>query len=213
MSDELPPRRPTELDLPSSDDAGVATRKKRAPLDEAMYRWSHGDKLAGNFVVEQLYPGVDRWVRRHVADPERARDIVQDVFLSLTANAGRYIDGFPVKAWVYRMATNRCKDHHKQAARRTPTDASGELDLHVDRNGFSPEEYAQAASLDEAMRGTVRIISDVDREAFELIVDGHMTVPEAAAFVDCGENAMKFRWHRARQAILAHLPPWLRGDR
>ena len=207
MSAERPKRKLRDVKVsPRSGGEGSAV----GPIEEAMLRWSRGDRAAGEQLAAFLYPGVSRFVRGKVPQP-RADELVQDVFVRLTAHRGSYIEGRRVKPWVYRIARNLCNDHYRQGARRGTTEDGDAMEVHADPAAFTPEEYAQAATLDSDIHKLLKTIAEIDREAFELIVDGHMTVAEAAEYVECGPNAMKFRLHRARQAILAWLAR-IRGD-
>lgn len=67
-----------------------------------------------------------------------AEDLTQETFLSAYRNADSF-DGENVKAWLCRIATNKCIDYQRQAARRiTPAD-DVELE-HIESRSSLPEE-------------------------------------------------------------------------
>lgn len=67
-----------------------------------------------------------------------AEDLTQETFLSAYRNADSF-DGENVKAWLCRIATNKCIDYQRQAARRITPEVDVELE-HIESEGGLPEE-------------------------------------------------------------------------
>lgn len=77
---------------------------------------------------------------RLVHDYFSAEDLTQDTFLSAYTSVNRF-DGKNEKAWLTRIATNKCLDYLKNAARRTQPSESKELELHVGSSAWLEDEY------------------------------------------------------------------------
>ena len=73
------------------------------PLTERMWRE----------VIEQLCG----FVRRRIADPDRAEDLVGDILLRIYQNLGSIDDRERLAHWVSRVARNAMIDEYRRAAR------------------------------------------------------------------------------------------------
>ena len=86
------------------------------PLTERMWRE----------VIEQLRG----FVRRRIADPDRAEDLVGDILLRIYQNLGSIDDQERLAHWVSRVARNAMIDEYRRAARAreqlvaSPTDTA-----------------------------------------------------------------------------------------
>lgn len=87
---------------------GRATPLDRTPTDPA-------DRLTD--VVNRERPRLRNFIRRRVADPRDAEDILQDVFHALVEANRLLMPIDHVTAWLYRVARNRITDLFR--ARRT----------------------------------------------------------------------------------------------
>ena len=80
---------------------------------------------------------------KSVGNPFDAEDLTQETFLSAYSSLDRF-DGRNERAWLSRIATNKCLDHLKSAASRTSPAEDDELEF---RAGASPgleDEYMNA---------------------------------------------------------------------
>jgi RNA polymerase sigma-70 factor (ECF subfamily) len=72
--------------------------------------------------VGELYrtygPVVYRRCLRILKDPEAAKDATQEVFMKLIRDMARLEDRETVLPWIYRVATNHCLNHRRNATRR-----------------------------------------------------------------------------------------------
>lgn len=67
-----------------------------------------------------------------------AEDLTQETFLSAYRNADSF-DGENVKAWLCRIATNKCIDYQRQAARRITAEDDVELE-YIESGSGLPEK-------------------------------------------------------------------------
>ena len=102
------------------------------------------DPLALSAIYERYAPGIYRYVLYRVGDTELARDVQSDVFVRMLESIGSYEDrGWPISAWLYRIAHARTVDALRRMGRQPqtplePWDLLSEgpeedVDLHVER--------------------------------------------------------------------------------
>jgi len=63
-------------------------------------------------------PVVYRRCLRILKDPEAAKDATQEVFMKLIRDMAKLEERETVLPWIYRVATNHCLNHRRNATRR-----------------------------------------------------------------------------------------------
>lgn len=97
------------------------------PTDEALAAEAQrGDRAALEQLLRRYEKRLYNYVRRMVGHDEDALDLVQDTFVRVCKYLPRYNASRPFRPWIYRIATNRSRDHLRARARRRslPLDAS-----------------------------------------------------------------------------------------
>ena len=65
----------------------------------------------------QMLPQLRTFVRRRVADPNRADDLVSEILLRVHQNVGSLDDRDRLPNWVFRIARNAIIDEYRRAGR------------------------------------------------------------------------------------------------
>ena len=171
------------------------------------------DRLRERFLVRQFQRGnsdaflalVRRYerrllffLRRFERDPERALDVLQEVWLAAwrTRGALRSADAF--RAWIYRIAHGkvieaiRSEMRYRQVEQeRQPNEATV-----ATRAGASWETA-------ELVHFALSRISPEHREVLTLRFLEGMSIGEIAEVIDCPEGTVKSRLHYASREILS----------
>jgi len=137
---------------------------------------------------------------RITSDASLAEDVVQDAFLGIWRNAGRYVEGRgSVKTWMLSIVHHRAVD---AVRRRRPTSELPEREAVPPPALQLPDIWHDvAAGLDrEAIAGAMATLSDVQREAIELAYWGGLTQQEIAARTGAPLGTVK---SRVRLGLLA----------
>jgi RNA polymerase sigma-70 factor (ECF subfamily) len=147
------------------------------------------------------------FVRRRVADPHQAEDLVSEIVVRVHRHLDRLDDEERLTAWVFRIARNVLKDHYKAAGRRRevldaeprPVLAESGADEWVD------DQAAVLAELAECLRPLLVELPDDYRRALELTDLGGLSQAEAAELEHVSLSGMKSRVQRGRRQLGAVL--------
>jgi RNA polymerase sigma-70 factor, ECF subfamily len=148
------------------------------------------------------------FVRRRIADPDRAEDLVGEILLRIYQNLGSLEDQDRLAHWVSRVARNAVIDEYRRAARAreqlvgTPTDSTAVDAAVAAAVGPDPEDESSAVDeLSRCLRPLLAGLPPEQRRAVELIdLDG---LPQAGAARREGVSlsGMKSRVQRGRRRL------------
>jgi len=137
-------------------------------------------------------------------NPEDAEELCQDVFVRAYSALPRYQGEQHFSAWLFRIARNRCHDHHRSRSQRNtsrnrPLEAS-----HVDElsaPGPRPDENAAETEELERLRQAIAALPERLREVIVLCGIEGLSQDECAALLGCSRRAVEGRLYRARQEL------------
>ena len=117
-------------------------------------------------------------------DHNKAQDFVQDLFVKIIENHQRFDTSQPFKAWVYRIASNMCKNEFRNnkviQKYKDHVASSGEF---IDGNNES----------EETLRISINKLSQEHRSLIVLKFKLKMTAKEIAEIYECPEGTVKSR--------------------
>lgn len=137
-------------------------------------------------VVEQHADMVLRIAYQNLYSRADAEDVVQDVFLRLLGQPA-FADENHLKAWLIRVAVNRCKDINKSAWRRKT------VPLEVDWPALPAESHGVMEEL--------AALKPADRTVIYLYYYEKYTVPEIAEMLGEKESTVSSRLNRAKKKL------------
>jgi RNA polymerase sigma factor (sigma-70 family) len=149
-------------------------------------------------VVSREQSRLRRFIRRRVADPRDAEDILQDVFHALVAANRLLMPIEHVTGWLFRVARNRITDVFRE---RRPEVSSEYLqldDLLPSADAGPEEEYARSVLLDELERA----LSELPPEQRDVFIAHELegrSFKQIAAATGVGINTLL---SRKRYAVL-----------
>src|SRR3546814_10611350 len=77
-----------------------------------------GRQAAFAVIMRRHREPIYRLIRGYIGDPEEAVDLVQGCFTSAFRNLRRYDQARPFRAWLSRIAINKCRDWARRRAVR-----------------------------------------------------------------------------------------------
>lgn len=134
-------------------------------------------------------PELRGWLRRRLANPAQADDLLQDLFLKALRQGERFCSVQNARAWLFEVARNTLADHLR-VARHT-------VELPDDLSAPSDE----ADTVDTLTACLPRVLSELsaeDREAITLCDLQGMSQADFAAARGLNLSAAKSRIQRAR---------------
>lgn len=196
----------------AADAAGFHVPMPEGYEQKLVERLQRRDEAAFNELV-RLYQGkIFRLVFRMLGDRAEAEDLAQEVFVTVFKS----IDGFrgdsKLSTWLYRVATNHCKNRIKYLNRRARGQKK-ELDEIADRDALEsatmstsaqvhrPDDMATARQTESIVQQALSELPEDQRELVVLRDIENMTYEEIQSVTGLPEGTVKSRLHRARLAL------------
>ncbi|HEX6860795.1 MAG TPA: sigma-70 family RNA polymerase sigma factor [Caulobacteraceae bacterium] len=133
--------------------------------------------------MEAYGPGLRHFFRRRVG-PAEAEDMVQDVFLAMSARQGEPVEN--VEGYLFRIAANLIARRQGREAGRAAVEAMLEAP-----EGFSPERIVMSRQEASQVLAAIRTLPPRTREAFIFHRFEEMTYPEIARRLGISVSAVK----------------------
>jgi len=153
-----------------------------------------------------------RYILGIVRDPAAAEDLTQDTLLRAHSKRASLEDPSKLVPWLYRIATNRCRDRFREASFRhrmssldaedgdssesstagTLPDAGPRLDKAMEQKEMSTCVQVYLGELSDPYRAVI-LLHDIEG----------LTNPEIAEMLGLSLATVKIRLHRAREKLRA----------
>jgi len=134
-----------------------------------------------------------------------AEDLTQDTFLSAYRNLNHF-DGENPKAWLCRIAKNKCLDYIKRAdARSVPTEDSFFLTLEASNMSASPEGICLNNAVKEELLHACNSLSPPYDEVAKAFFYEERTVEELAKRLGRNEKTLRTQIYRAKGMLRKEL--------
>jgi RNA polymerase sigma-70 factor (ECF subfamily) len=156
---------------------------------------------------------VFRLVLRMLNDRAEAEDVAQEVFVTIFKAIGSFRGESKLSTWIYRIATNHCKNRVKYLDRRARGKKTelDELSEHGAMESASmsssaqvsrPDEQAEANQIERIVRAAIAELDDDQRELVILRDVENLSYEEIQQITGLPEGTVKSRLHRARLVLM-----------
>ncbi|BDI61112.1 RNA polymerase sigma factor [Qipengyuania nanhaisediminis] len=168
--------------------------------------------------AEQLYeeagaqfaPALARLARAVEKNPEKARDLEQEMHCVLWTSLARFKGDCALKTWVYRVAHNVAADHVARAARGPQKVPLDEVEALPDCSDVE-NEAGEALALAQVGE-LVRRLPAIDAQVIVLWLEGE-SAAEIAEITGLSPGAVSVRVHRIKALLADYFAsPHLTGD-
>lgn len=163
-----------------------------------------GRQSAFSEILRRHHKSVYRVVRGHVGNEEDALDLVQECFVSAFKHLDRYDQARPLRAWLSRIAINKCRDWaRRRAVRRFLSSAlpwSGAAAEVPDPSPAADEASADREELELLWRAVADLPASLKEPLILRTIEG-LSQSEVAVILGISEKAVETRLYRARAKL------------
>lgn len=151
-------------------------RADRLRLDTSLAQLADGDRGAFRAVFDLAQPAVLTLTRRLLNGDPSHEDVAQQALLKVFEKASNYDPERPALPWILGIAAWECRSHRKRILRRR----EDEMPVSLLATGRSPEQWAVAADLREAVSDLMGELKPADTEALAVAM-GYQPRPKVPA--------------------------------
>jgi RNA polymerase sigma-70 factor, ECF subfamily len=175
---------------------------------------SPGPERGFGELVERHLDGLYGYCVRLCDQPADAQDLLQDTLARAVRSQAGLRDPTRVKPWLFTIATNAWRDHHRARGREVETvsldasDPDDEFSLFATLAIEDPFPYSDELHLDflrlfsdEEFRAVFATMSEVHRLPLILTTVHGFSCKEAAAILDVPLGTLLSRMHRGRKQL------------
>ena len=162
-----------------------------------------GDQGAYTELMRRHREAVYRLARFHADDAAEALDLTQEAFIAAFSALRRFDTDRPVRAWVLRIALNKCRDWSRRRKVRRLFTFTRPLDeaAMVADPGPDPETVLQSATTVAHIHRKIQDLPAELREPLILCAIEGMSQDDAAELLGISRKAIETRIYRARQKL------------
>jgi len=177
--------------------------------EELLRRSAKGDEEAFTILYRRHADVLYRFAFRMTGSSWGAEEIVQDVFMTLVREPGKYdAERGTLPAFLFGITRNKIMKYNERLPReislveRQEDGSGGGLTL---RDSFTPAMWAEQRERLEKVRAAVMELPIEFRETVVLCELEEMSYDQAARVLDCPIGTIRSRLHRGRALLLAKL--------
>jgi len=174
-----------------------------------------GSEEAFSWLISQYAQPVFRLASRILTDASDASDVVQEVFLKVFRNIGKFESGCSLKTWIYRItvhtASNQNRWWRRHRERELPLDGSPAEDARGSILAVSdtagPLELLLSRETQQMVRQALSRLSESSRTVLVLREIEGLSYEEVSEVLHVNLGTVKSRLARARQTLRSELEP------
>ena len=177
--------------------------------EELVERLKKRDEAAFVELIKLYEKRIFQLVLRMLSDRGEAEDVAQDVFLTVFKSIDSFRGDSKLSTWLYRIATNHCKNRIKYLDRRargkkTELDDLSEAErlesvtMSASSQVARPDQQAEANQMERIMRHAIGELDEDQRELVILRDVENLSYEEIQEITGLPEGTVKSRLHRAR---------------
>jgi RNA polymerase sigma-70 factor (ECF subfamily) len=174
---------------------------------QALGEIAKGDRAAFTKLYTRVQPDMVRYASALLAgDVDAALDVVDEAFLNIWREAGRYSGVGSADGWIRRIVRHKAIDWLRRRRERpfASQEEQGLAGRLVD-DADTPERTAEQASSARELRKALERLSPEHCEAVWLCYFEERPLSEIALITDCPENTVKTRLFHARRLLRVQL--------
>ena len=169
-----------------------------------------GDENALTELIHKYEQPLFRFICRYIGDEETARDLLQETFVRLYYNAGKFKPRAKFSTWLHTMAANLCRDYSRskryQNVRATISfEEFGQDELRVSDTAPRPDDALVNAERLAALQAAIAQLPHKLKQALILFSLEDRSQVECADLLGVSIKTVETRVYRARKALQQKL--------
>jgi RNA polymerase sigma-70 factor (ECF subfamily) len=148
----------------------------------------------------EMLPQLRSFVRRRIANPDRADDLVAEILLRIQQNIKSLDDQERLPNWVFRIARNAIIDEYRRAGRNREQ-LTATLQDEPAQMAAAEEDPGAVRELSACLRPLLDGLPTEQRDALQMIDLDGMTQADAAEHAGISLSGMKSRVQRGRRRL------------
>jgi RNA polymerase sigma factor (sigma-70 family) len=181
--------------------------------EELVQRALAGDMSGFEMLVERYNPMLTNWVYRILRNPQQVEDVLQYVFLQLFLSLATLHPGKSIKAWLFRVAHNRCVDELRRMRPIYFSELKVSEEVEDEFIPFEfvpdpeplPEEIVERYELQQRILRAIRVLPPRLRSVVFLRYTSQKSFSEIGKILNIPEATAKTYFHRAKPFLRAAL--------
>jgi RNA polymerase sigma factor (sigma-70 family) len=171
---------------------------------------SKGDQDAFAVIMRRNKTWLYQFIRHYVTDGDEAYDVLQDSFVAAWNALSRYDPERPFRAWLRRIALNKCRDRARRYAVRNAALSLFRVSANWGADTVTDAEPERVPASQRALERLEKAIAGLPRQLKEPLV---LTLLEGMSQRDAGEmlgisaKAVETRVYRAKKRLATKLDP------
>ncbi|APE28395.1 RNA polymerase sigma factor [Aurantiacibacter gangjinensis] len=155
----------------------------------------------------QFGDAIARLARGYEADPDLARDLVQDIHTELWRSFAYFEGQCSLRSWVYRIGHNVGVSHIQKAMRSKPSQAQSGLD-EIDALAApdNPEAEVGENQVTRRLMATIHRLKPADRQVMLLYLED-LSAAEIGDVTGLSSGAVATRIHRLKALLAEAFQP------
>ena len=147
----------------------------------------------------EMVPRLRTFVRRRIADPDRADDLVSDILLRIHQNVASLDDQERLPNWMFRIARNAIIDEYRRTGRSREQLVESLADEPA--HELADDESGVVRELSACLRPILAGLPEEQQAAVQMIDLDGMTQADAAKQAGVSLSGMKSRVQRGRRRL------------
>jgi len=172
-----------------------------------IYKCLNGEPEAFGLLVEKYKVGVYAFVLAKLHDFHDAQDVAQDVFIKAYYNLHKLKRWDSFAAWLYRIASNSCKNRLKVESRRPDSEFAEDHDQET-LDKPSIESYRDD-TLCESVREALDSLPETYQQVLTMRYIGGMNSVEIANALGISPTNVRYRLSKAREQLKEEVLPMM----
>ncbi|WP_082235631.1 sigma-70 family RNA polymerase sigma factor [Halobacillus massiliensis] len=156
-------------------------------------------------IMEKYYASLLRTAFQYVNNKTTAEDMVQDALLKAYDKFHMFQEGQNLKAWVFTIMVNHCKDYLRRYESRKVTPWEGQWLQNTEANTLDPLEIMLEKEEYSHIHRAVGHLRPDYHVCVHLYYFNNLSVKQISRVLHTNENTLKTRMKRARDQLGGEL--------